>query len=245
MTATTVGFATVPLESGLRPAELVAREWLTPGYLRLRLAGEALAGFQAPGADDHVRLFFNPAGEPAPVDAQGWRELPSREYTPVAAGEDWVEFDVLIHSGGPGSDWAANAPLGSAVAVAGPRRSNAVTGEPDTLFLAGDESALPAISRFLGQRRAGTRAVVVLEVDEVNRLVPVPTDADTELTVLVRPGQDLVDHLAGLGEGDRPAGSVLGFVAGEHAVVPVGRALFERWDLPAESTIAKGYWRRT
>ena len=244
MTATTVGFATVPLESGFRPAELVAREWLTPGYLRIRLAGEPLAGFEAPGADDHVRLFFNPPGEPAPIDHALWRELPSREYTPVAADEDWVEFDVLIHSGGHGSDWAATAPIGSAVAVAGPRRSNAVTGEPDSLFLAGDESALPAISRFLRQRRRGTSAVVVLEVDEVNRLVPVPVDADTELTVLVRPRHDLVDHLAGLGEGDRPAGAVLGFVAGEHAVVPVGRALFDRWGLPAESTIAKGYWRR-
>ncbi|MGB7964435.1 MAG: siderophore-interacting protein [Propionicimonas sp.] len=244
MTATTVGFETVPLESGFRPAELVAREWLTPGYLRIRLAGEPLAGFEAPGADDHVRLFFNPAGEPAPIDDAQWRELPSREYTPVAAGEDWVEFDVLIHSGGHGSDWAAHAALGSAVAVAGPRRSNAVTGEPDSLFLAGDESALPAISRFLRQRRPGTKAVVVLEVDEVNRLVPVPADADTELTVLVRPRHDLVHFLADWGEGDRPAGAVLGFVAGEHAVVQVGRALFDRWGLPAESTITKGYWRR-
>ena len=152
-----------------------------------------------------------------------------------------MEFDLLIHSEG---QWAAAAAPGAAVAVAGPRRSNAVIGEPDALFLAGDETALPAITRFLRQRRPGTRAVVVLEVESANAQVPIPLDADAECTLLVRPGRTLVEHLAGLRETDRPAGSVLGFVAAEHAIVQVGRALFERWGLPAESSITKGYWRR-
>lgn len=242
-------FETVPLEAQLRPAELVSREWLTSGYVRLRLAGDALRGFTAPGADDHVRIFFAGEGAPVPATAEEWRELPSREYTPLNADPEagWVEFDFVIHGDGPGSAWAAGAPLGTKVAVAGPRRSNAVTREPDAWFLAGDETAVPAICRFLRARRPGTPARVIVEVAPENEFVPVPTDHATHLTVLVR-GRDklrLMDALGVLGERDRPQGTVLGFVAAEAAVVPAARALLhDRWELPAESVITKGYWRR-
>lgn len=241
-------FETVPLEAQLRPAELVSREWLTSGYVRLRLAGDALRGFAAPGADDHVRIFFAAEDGTVPATAEEWRELPSREYTPLNADPDagWVEFDFVIHGDGPGSAWADGAPLGAKVAVAGPRRSNAVTGEPDAWFLAGDETAVPAISRFLRSRRPGTPARVVVEVAPENELVPIPTDHGTHLTVLVR-GRDrlrLTDALAALGERDRPRGAVLGFVAAEAEVVPAARALLlDRWELPAEAVITKGYWR--
>lgn len=247
MTATPVAFQTVPLDSALRAAVLRSRQWLTPGYVRVRLGGPQLRGFKAPGADDHVRLFFAPAGSPPPPTAEQWREFESREYTPVASDPDagWVDFDLLVHTGGTGSTWAAEAPLGSVAAVAGPRSSNAVAGTPDALFLAGDETAVPAITRFLRQRSPGTPARVLVEVAEANRLVPLPTDEATDLTMLVRPGQSLVAALAALTPADRPAGKVLGFVAAESGVVPVARALLQdRWALPPEAVIVKGYWRR-
>jgi NADPH-dependent ferric siderophore reductase len=243
----TVGFQTVPLESTLRAAVLMSREWLTPGYVRLRLAGTELRGFTAPGADDHVRLFLAPPGTPAPPSPEQWREFDSREYTPVASDREagWVDFDVLVHDGGAGSGWAASAPIGSATAVGGPRRSNSVAGRPDALFLAGDETAVPAITRFLRQRRPGTPARVLVEVSEVNRLVPLPIDDATELTILVRPAESLVEALAGLTGQDRPAGNVLCFVAAESSVVPVARDLLQdRWGLPSEAVIVKGYWRK-
>jgi NADPH-dependent ferric siderophore reductase len=239
-------FETLPMEAHLRPAELVSREWLTPGYVRLRVQGEALRGFQAPGADDHVRLFFATAAAPVPETAEAWRELPSREYTPMNADPDagWVEFDLVVHGDGPGSAWAADAPVGARLAVAGPRRSSAVTGTPDAWFLAGDETAVPAISRFLRTRRPGTPARVILELSPENELVPVPADHHTFVTVLVRGVDSLADSLAALGERDRPRGSVLGFVAAEAGVVPVARALLlDRWGLPEGSVITKGYWR--
>lgn len=246
--ATPVAFETVPLETRLRPAALVSREWLTGAYVRLRVEGEALCGFSAPGADDHVRLFLVPDGTQAPASPEGWRELPSREYTPVHADPEagWVEFDLVVHGAGPGSQWAARAPLGARLAVAGPRRSTAVTTEPDAWFLAGDETAVPAISRFLRARRPGTPARVIVEVGPENDLVPIPADAGTELTVLVRGKDALADVLAGLDVQDRPRGRVLGFVAAEAALVDVARALLlDRWCLDPAATIVKGYWRRS
>lgn len=248
MTVTTPAlFETVPLEATFRPAELVSREWLTPGYVRVRVAGEALHGFHAPGADDHVRLFFVPEGDEVPATTEAWRELPSREYTPANADPDagWVEFDFVVHGDGPGSAWAADAPLGAPLAVAGPRRSNAVSGTPDAWFLAGDETAVPAISRFLRTRAPGTPARVIVEVAPENELVPIPADNHTFVTVLVRGSDSLAGTLAALGERDRPRGSVLGFVAAEAGIVPSARALLlDRWELPEESVIVKGYWRR-
>lgn len=247
MTLTTpAAFETVPLDTALRPAELVSREWLTRGYVRVRLEGDQLKGFHAPGADDHVRLFFAPADGPLPATPEEWRELPSREYTPLNADPvaGWVEFDLVVHGDGPGSAWAATAPPGSRVAVAGPRRSNAITGDPDAWFLAGDETAIPAITRFLRSRRPGTPARVIVEVAPENELVPLPSDAGTHVTVLVRGADSLADTLAALGESDRPQGSVLGFVAAESAVVPIARTLLlEHWALPPEAVITKGYWR--
>lgn len=243
---TAATFETVPLETALRPAELVARTWLTPGYVRVRLAGDALRGFAAPGADDHVRLFLVATDTDPPATEEAWRELPSREYTPAQADPDagWVEFDLVVHGDGPGAAWASTAPIGSRVAVAGPRRSNVVAGEPDAWFLAGDETAVPAITRFLRARRPGTPARVIIEVAAENELVPIPADASTHVTVLVRGTDSLAEALTALGERDRPDGTVLGFVAAEAAVVPVARALLlDRWGLSAEAVIAKGYWR--
>lgn len=243
----TAAFETVALEAALRPAELVDREWLTDGYVRLRLAGESLAGFNPPGADDHVRLFFPPPGAAVPTTPDGWREFPSREYTPLntepAAG--WAEFDFVIHGDGPGSAWAAQAPIGSPVAVAGPRRSNAVTGHPDALLLAGDETAVPAITRFLRSRRPGTPARVIVEVAPENELVPIPADPATDVTVVVRGHGTLAGTLAALGREDRPEGAVLAFVAAEAGIVPIARdLLLDRWGLSPEAVITKGYWRR-
>ena len=65
------------------------------------------------------------------------------------------------------------------------------------------------------------------------------------LTVLVRPGESLAEALAGLTATDRPAGNVLAFVAAESGVVPVARELLgERWAIPPEAVIVKGYWRK-
>ncbi|HEY3337077.1 MAG TPA: siderophore-interacting protein [Propionicimonas sp.] len=246
-TTATVGFQTVPLESTLRSASLLSRTWLTPAYVRVRLSGPELRGFTAPGADDHVRLFLAPPGSSAPPTPEQWREFDSREYTPVSHDPEagWVDFDFLVHAVGTGSEWASNARLGSVCAIGGPRRSNAIAGEPDALFLAGDETAIPAITRFLRQRKPGLPARVLVEVSQDNVQVPLPIDDATDLTVLVRPGELLTETLAGLAAADRPAGNVLAFVAAESAVVPVARGLLQnRWDIPSDAVIVKGYWRQ-
>lgn len=76
MTSQTFTLEPRGLELRFRRTTLVAREWLTRSYVRVRLRGDELAGFASPGADDHIRIFF-PDGDPQTVEAL--REAPRRE----------------------------------------------------------------------------------------------------------------------------------------------------------------------
>ncbi len=130
-----------------RSAILARRTHVTPSYVRLRLEGPELSGFDSPGADDHIRVFFPSRA------ADDLRSAPSREYTPVTwdATDGWLDIDVALHGAGVGSRWAETAAIGAPVGVGGPRGSMVLVGRPDAWLLAGDETAVPAIRRFAAQ----------------------------------------------------------------------------------------------
>ncbi|MFC0198189.1 siderophore-interacting protein [Microbacterium arthrosphaerae] len=94
MTASTFTLEPTGLELRFRRVTLTAREWLTRAYVRVRLQGPELAGFTSLGADDHIRIFF-PDGDPQSVEEL--RAAPSREYTPLAWGDDWLELEFAVH----------------------------------------------------------------------------------------------------------------------------------------------------
>ncbi|MGH8877731.1 MAG: siderophore-interacting protein, partial [Stackebrandtia sp.] len=79
----------VPYPIGIRAAEIVRREEVTPRMLRLTLGGPGLDGLHTYQADDHVRIVFpDPDGTrrlPIPNDRQmlDWpRPFPTtRKYT--------------------------------------------------------------------------------------------------------------------------------------------------------------------
>ncbi|MFN3947934.1 siderophore-interacting protein [Microbacterium sp.] len=234
-------------ELEFRSAALAERTFLTPAYVRLRLVGSDLRGFDSPGADDHVRVFF--PGEPgAPGDL---RSAPSREYTPVTwdAAAGWLDIDVALHGDGVGSRWAEAAPIGAPVGVGGPRGSMVLAGRPDAWLLAGDETAVPAIRRFAAGMDDDATGRIAVEVPSAAYDLPVAAPAGIEVVQLHRgerpAGAELGDWLDALDVEERPDGCVFGFVAAEQSVVRAGRALLlERWVGDPAATIVKGYWKR-
>jgi len=257
-----------PNELVFRTARLTARTWLAPHYVRVRLEGESLTGFDSPGSDDHIRVFF-PAGdtergaldENGALDVETLRASPSREYTPLAwdAVAGSLELEFVVHDHGVAGRWAADAPIGSIVGIGGPRGSMVMEGAPAGWFLAGDETALPAIRRLLaGLARSAPegQGVVLLEVPDADHQIAIDVPEGTALRWIHRgdaaPGSALSRALDALGSADRPgagagagSGAVFAFVAAEHAVVKSGRALvLDRWQLDADGVIVKGYWRR-
>jgi NADPH-dependent ferric siderophore reductase len=172
------------------------------------------------------------------------RSYTARRQDPLA-GE--VEMDFVLHGDGPAAAWAAAAEVGALLGVAG---SGALGDRPaGWLLLAGDETALPAISRILAEAPPTTRGVALLEVADPEEEQPLAAPAGVELHWLHRagtaPGEStlLADAVAALG---RPAGDdVFAWVAAESAAVRTIRAdLRGRWGLGRAHHHAIGYWRR-
>jgi NADPH-dependent ferric siderophore reductase len=180
---------------------------------------------------------------------QGAHGVSLRSYTArrqdPARGE--VDVDFVLHGDGPAAAWAAAAAPGAVRGVAG----GAALGERPAgwLLLAGDETALPAITRILAGADPATRGVVLAEVADAAEEQPLGAPAGVAVRWLHRggtpPGEtDLL--AAAVAALDRPAGDdVFAWVAAESAAVRAIRAdLRGRWGLGRAQHHAIGYWRR-
>ena len=187
---------------------------LSPSFLRLTFAGPELTGFGVGGADQRIKLVLSRDGGPVRQllsDGPGWYQeycaLPDhvrpflRTYTVRAARPQLGELDVdLVLHGvedgrpGPAASWAAAAVAGDPVVLLGPDRSGTgrawgVEWAPPaegTLFLAGDETAVPAISAIVEALPAGRRAVAVLEVPEAGDVLSLAVPPGVEVRWLIR-----------------------------------------------------------
>ncbi|WP_336028441.1 siderophore-interacting protein [Geodermatophilus sp. FMUSA9-8] len=229
----------------------------TPSVRRVVLSGTADA---VAAAGPTVNLLVPRVGDPDPrwpsvardgrvVWPVGAHGVSLRSYTArrqdVQRGE--VEIDFVLHGDGPAASWAAAAAPGALLGVAG---SGALGDRPArTLLLAGDETALPAISRILAAAAPDTTGTALLEVAGPEEEQSLAAPAGVEVRWLHRggtpPGEGtlLADAVAAL---DRPAGDDLfAWVAAESAAVRVVRAdLRGRWGLSRAQHHAIGYWRR-
>ena len=244
----------------LRPVDVLtvaAVTQVTPSVRRVLLSGTEAA---VAAAGPTVNVLVPRVGDSAPrwphvardgriVWPDGAHGVSLRSYTArrqdPAAGE--VEMDFVLHGDGPAAAWAGAAEAGALLGVAG---GGALGDRPaGWLLLAGDETALPAISRILAAAPATTTGVVVVEVAGPDEEQPLPAPSGMTVRWLHRggtpPGEStlLADAVAGL---DRPAGDDLfAWVAAESAAVRTARAdLRGRWGLGRAQHHAIGYWRR-
>ncbi|MFB7251101.1 siderophore-interacting protein [Microbacterium sp. NPDC056234] len=226
-----------------RTVALASRERLAPNYVRVRLEGEDLAGFESPGADDHMRLFF-PAEIPDTVEEL--RAAPSREYTPLFWGDGWLEVEFAVHGGeGVAAPWAATAPLGARIGVGGPRGSAVLTGTPGSWMLVGDETAIPAIRRFAARiDEAPARIVIEVRTREDEITIDAPVDVEWLHRGDASSGSALIAFLESLRAEDAVGEHPFVFIAAEQAIVKPGRALLERWGVDTAQAVVKGYWKR-
>lgn len=237
------------LDLRFRRASLAAREWLAPDYVRVRLDGPELKGFDSPGADDHIRVFF-PDGPVQTVEEM--RAAPSREYTPLwwDARTGSLTLEFAVHGDeGIAAPWAAHAPLGSPAGVGGPRGSKVLVGRPDAWLLAGDETAIPAIRRWASLMDDEAVGQVFVEVRDTAHEIEIGVPAGVSIEYVHRgraaEGSALSARLEAITAGDRPDGSVFAFVAAEQSVVKPARALLiDRWGLHPDTISVRGYWKR-
>ena len=245
-------------------AVTVARtERLGPSSVRLTLAGPALTGFGAGGDDQRIKLVLSRDGSPVEgllTDGPSWYQdycaLPDdvrpylRTYTVRAArpalGE--LDVDVVLHGveeghAGPAASWAAAALPGDPVVVLGPDRPGrgrawGVEGAPPLdgpLFLAGDETAVPAVGAILEGLPEGRTAIAVLEVPTAGDVLPLAVPPGVEVRWLVRGARARGEALAPAVHAALCELGVAGRAAGEDPEdVDLEAGLL--WDVPESRT---------
>jgi len=235
-------------ETRLRLLQVARAEQISPKMCRITLTGDALDGFVTAAPDDHVKLFFPAQGEALPALPDSGAPCCARDYTPrrFDAARRELVIDFVLHGDGPATLWAARAKPGDWLGVGGPRGS-VLPPEDDTTLLVGDESALPAISRFLEEMPPGARAIAIIEVASLREQRHVPTAANATITWLHRngmpPGNIALLAPAVHDLALRP-GSVFAWLAGEIDVVRALRhTLIARHGMDRSQIRAAGYWR--
>lgn len=193
---------------------------ITPTFRRFTFSGDELVHYGDPGFDQRIKIVF-----PTPtvgLDAMPtgdedwytkWRDMPESQRPPFrtyttrrvrsAIGE--VDVDMVAHDvQGPASEWIERAVIGDEVLILGPSAHfegvsfgidfvpPAVT---ESILLAGDETAAPAIAVILEQLPPHARGVVVLEVPHPADVHYLPTHPGFEYRVGARASAERHSYL--------------------------------------------------
>ena len=231
---------------------MLAVEDRSPRLRRVTLTGPELDGFLVELPAASARLLLPEPGAELVVPTWNGNEflLPDgrrptiRTLTPWSFG-GFLAVDVVLHGSGRASTWAQAAAAGDGVALSGPGRGYAVDPGAPGYFLAGDETALPAVSQLLTAIPATTPVQVHLEMGDDSARLPLPehSHAVVDWHVLpagATPGDAMVDAVRGATFGD----DFKVWAAGEAAAVQrVRKHLFDERGLARSQCTVRGYWK--
>ncbi|WP_417671832.1 SIP domain-containing protein [Roseibium sp.] len=179
-----------------RLAEVVSVGRVNPIYTRVRIKADKLGNFANAGM--HFRLII-PASGAVETDVypvigdngqtvwpKGDKALHRPVYTTRAIdpAKGWLEFDVFHHDGGRANAWTKTAQPGTRLALMGPGGGTLL--DTDKIVMAGDETALPAISRILRHLPATATGKVFMLVSDETEQVEITAPEGIELNWLHR-----------------------------------------------------------
>jgi len=212
-------------------------EKITPGMLRIELAGEDLADFVSLAPDDHIKVLVPGPGE----------EMVRRDYTPRRYDTDarTLVIDFAIHEAGPATQWALGARPGDSLEIGGPRGSAVISDDVKNWLLVGDETALPAIGRRIEEAGSDVRITAIMAVADAAEHQIFQTDAQLETHWAHRPLSEATDAsalMAVLQSVELAAGTFV-WIAAEASVTRALRTYFvEERGYPLSWIKASGYW---
>lgn len=240
---------------------------VTPRMRRVTLTGPQLqeftnSGFDLPefvstGFDDHVKLVFadgGPIAEALPIQRAhsiDWTDSGvtlTRDYTPrrfdAALGE--LELDFVRHGDGPAATWAEAAAVGDSLHIVGPKSSLVLPSDVEWMLLAGDETALPAIGRYLDERPGDVPAIVIVEVQDEHAIQQLSIRDGDELRWVVASSGAESALVGAVMARELPAGTGYVWVAGEsRSLLPLRRWCARDRGMPKTHVNITGYWHAT
>lgn len=223
---------------------------------RVTLGGPELEGLivEQPAASVRVLLPPPDGGELVIPDWAGnefllpdGRRPTIRTLTPRRVDRARLELDVdvVIHGAGAAATWATRGQPGTGAAVSGPARGYTIEEEAPGFLLAGDETAIPAISQLLERLPADKPVHVEIEAADPGARMALPPHPGATVHWRAQvpdapPGTALV---AAVGAAD-PGPETRAWVAGEAAAVQrIRRLFFEERAWPRAHAAVRGYWK--
>ena len=236
---------------------VLGREWLSPHMVRVTAGGD---GFEALRMNDFTDkyaklLFADPGlGLTPPYDLAALRESLPPDRQPVTrtytlrradAQRREVTIDFVVHGDeGIAAPWAARAEPGDIVTLSG--AGGAYRPDPgcDWYLLAGDESALPAISSALEALPAGARGIAYLETCDPGEQLDATVPDGVEVVWLHRPQPGTQPRLLAdtLLAGPWLPGRADVFAHGERESMKAVRAALATLRGDGDQVSLSGYW---
>lgn len=200
-------------------ARVTAIRDVTPSFRRFTFGGDDLADYGDPGLDQRIKIVFPtrtlgldamPVGEDWYTR---WRELPEAQRVPfrtyttryVRNHLNEVDVDMVSHDViGPASDWIDRAEVGDEVLIFAPTTGHSGVSfgidfvppaRVESILLAGDETAAPAIATILEQLPRDASGVVAVEVPHVDDAAYFPQHPGFEYRIGARADGERHTHL--------------------------------------------------
>lgn len=244
---------------------------LSPSFVRITFTGADLRDFGTDGRDQRVKVILPLTGlgygdfgvDDPEVRAAGewyllWRALPESQRNPIRTytiraarpGQREVDIDFVCHGdAGPASAWACSARAGDEIVLVGPDALSPDSaagiewnpGTARTLLLAGDETAVPAVSAILESLPASSSAHAILEIPTADDRLDLDLPAGVTIDWLPRGSAPVGSRLDPAVRGWLAAhlDAVARAVAEEFADIDVDATLL--WETPAESPTGELY----
>lgn len=246
----------------VRQVQVLRTTDITPRMRRVTLGGSQLRpfrsgdldlpGFISEAFDDHIKLIFSttdqvqealPVQRAHSIDWLPCEHRAGRDYTPrrwdPETGE--LDLDFVLHGDGPAASWARAATPGSQLWFVGPKSSTVLPEGIDWFLLAGDETALPAIGRFLDERPHAAPARIVVQVADDSARQELALGPEVSLQWVT--SADPMALEAAVRSAEWPAGQPYVWLASESSsLVPLRRWVRRERGVPASHTNITGYW---
>jgi NADPH-dependent ferric siderophore reductase len=187
----------------LHKTEVVNVLDVSPHIRRITLGGGSLADFPEGYESGYVKLMFPQEGEDAFSDSivggliRGNKPR-VRSYTILAHDEatSQLTLDFVIHGdNGPASAWASRAQIGDAVTLRGPGGTKLMKPSADWFFLAGDLSALPALSVNLQRLPRDATGYACIEIISAEDKIKLDAPPGIKLSWVINPRPDVPNSI--------------------------------------------------
>lgn len=252
--------------TGVYFAQVRETKRVTPHMVRVTFHGEDIKRLPVRGFDQWFRLFlpredgttdfdavperFGLGGYLKYLTAKSGTRPPFRNYTIRGHRPDLGELDVdfVAHGdSGVASPWAQRASAGERVAMIDQGRGFDPVDDVDFTFLAGDESALPAIIGIVEQLARDARGLAIIEILAAQDAQPLIAPSGFEIRWLPRadphdrPGVLALDAVKAFAP-KRPE-QLHAYLAGEQAFVAESRRHLVAAGVPKSRIVFTGYWK--